>query len=277
MKLNTYLTFAAASVVAITGSLQASPAPVDLGTAGNYVALAKTTITTTTGTSIIGDLGLSPAAVTAYTGFDYALHSSGQYATSAMVTGKMYAASMGGQTAADLTAAISAMEAAYTDAAGRADPDHLNLDNGILNSDTIALSPGLYKWSSHVSITDFITIDGGGNSNAVWIFQIDNRLTLASAAEILLSGNANPANIFWQTAEGATLGTNSHFIGTILTMTDIAVQTDASVLGHLLAQTAVTLDSNAITVIPEPSTYVALFGLGALTLVIIRRRIISKV
>lgn len=55
-------------------------------------------------------------------------------------------------------------------------------------------------------------------------------------------------------------------------MTDVAVKTDASIIGRLLAQTAVTLESNSVTIVPEPATYAALFGLGALTLVVIRRR-----
>ncbi len=270
MKLNHYLTFAATSIVALTGSTQAAIAPVNLGTAGDYVILAKTavTITTTPGSSIVGDLGLSPAAMTAYTGFDQ--DEFDQYATSAIVTGRMYAASMGGQTQVNLTAAIGAMEAAYTDAAGRADPDHSNLDGGNLNA--AILTPGLYNWGTNVTITGSIIIDGLGDPNAVWIFQVSNRLTLSSGAQVILEGNANAANIFWQTAEGATLGTNSHFIGTILTAEDIAVQTNASVLGHLLAQTAVTMDSNAITVIPEPTVYAGLFGVCALAVTAIRRR-----
>lgn len=204
--------------------------PVDLGTAGDYAVLAKTAITTTAGSSIVGDLGISPAALTDVAGFNVTLDSSWQFATSAMVTGKIFAASMGGQTAANLTQAVSDMEAAYTDAAGRSNPDFTNLEGGSLGSTTQSLTPGLYKWASGVTITDSIQIDGGGDPDAVWIFQVDNRLNVSSGAQIILSGGANPANIFWQTAEGATIGTNSHFTGTLLTMTDVAVQTNASLV-----------------------------------------------
>jgi hypothetical protein len=275
MKFNYYLFLTASFMAANAASVHAQQLTVDLGTAANYVILASAVaapITTTPGTSITGDLGVSPAALSTISGFDQSLHSSGQYATSSLVTGKIFAADMGGQTAADLTVAVGHMQAAYTDAAGRSDPDHLNLGSGSLNSTTQVLTPGLYNWNSNVTITDSVTIDGGGDSSAVWIFQIENRLTLASSAQIILSGNANPSNIFWQTAEGATIGTNAHFIGTILTMTDVAMQTDASMVGRFLAQTAVTLDSNDLTVVPEPATYAALFGLGALVLVAIRRR-----
>ena len=166
-----------------------------------------------------------------------------------------------------LTTAIGDMETAYTDAAGRSGPNYLNLAGGNLNGET--LPPGLYKWASAVTITDSVTISGA--SSDVWIFQIDNRLTLGSGAKIFLSGGAQAENIFLQTAEGATLGTTSHFEGILLTYTDIAVQTGASVNGHLYAQTAVTLESNAITqVIPEPASML-LIGLSASVLLVARR------
>ena len=121
-----------------------------------------------------------------------------------------------------------------------------------------------------MTITDSVTISGA--SSDVWIFQVDNRLNLADGANIFLSGGARAENIFWQTAEGATLGTTSHFEGILLTATDIAVQTNASVNGHLYSQTSVTLESNAITqVIPEPAGLL-LFGLGATVIGVVRRR-----
>jgi hypothetical protein len=273
MKLNHQLAYlAVTSLAAFTGSLQAAITHVNLGTAGDYVILAKSAITTTAGSAITGDLGISPAALSLMTGFGETLDSSGQFATSPLVTGSIFAASMGGTTAANLTTAIGDMQAAYVDAAGRSNPDFLNLGTGVLNATTQVLTPGLYKWASNVSITDSVTVDALGDANAVWIFQIDNRLTLASSAQILLAGNANPNNIVWQTAEGVTIGTNAQFQGNVLTMTDIAVLTDASVVGRLLAQTAVTLQSNDVTIVPEPATYAALLGFGILCLVIIRRR-----
>jgi len=274
MKITNHLSIATLSLITLTGSLQAN---INLGAAADFVALAKTAITTTSGSSIVGDLGINPAALSDIQGFNQTLDASGQFATSSMVTGKIFAADMGGQTSANLNTAVSDMESAYTDAANRSNPDFLNLGSGNLNSTTQNLTPGLYKWTSNVTVTDSVTIDAQGDSNAFWIFQVDNRLSLASSAQIFLSGNANVANIFWQTAEGATLGTNSHFEGTILTQTDIAMQTDASMVGRLLAQTAVTFESNNLTVVPEPSSYAALLGLGALSLVAFRRRMKEKV
>jgi hypothetical protein len=236
---------------------------VPLGTAGNYAILAKSGISTTGTTSITGDIGISPIADTAFTGFGQTLDGSGVFATSALVTGKMYASNYAVPTPSILSTAVSDMETAYNDAAGRSGPSTDELGAGNLNGET--LNAGLYTWTSALTITDSITFNGGGDFNSVWILQVENRLTLADSAQIILSGGAQANNIFWQTAEGATLGTNSQFAGILLTATDIAVQTGASVDGNLYAQTAVTLDSNNIVQsIPEPSSTVLLvFGMTA--------------
>jgi hypothetical protein len=76
-------------------SAMAAQAPVALGSAGNFVILAKSGITTTGTTSIVGDIGVSPIAATAITGFWLILDASGQFSTSdpsSLVTGKVYAA-----------------------------------------------------------------------------------------------------------------------------------------------------------------------------------------
>ena len=62
-----------------------------------------------------------------------------------------------------------------------------------------------------------------------------------------LAGGALAKNIFWQVAGAVTLGTTAHFEGVVLAKTLIAVNTGATVNGRLLAQTAVTLQMNAIT------------------------------
>ena len=89
-----------------------------------------------------------------------------------------------------------------------------------------------------------MTLSGG--PTAVWIFQIAGTLTIASAKQIILSGGANPKNIFWQVAGASTLGTYSHFEGNILGKTGINMQTGGSINGRLLAQTAVTLQQNTV-------------------------------
>lgn len=235
-------------------ALAAGPAPVVLGTAGNYAILAETLIsaTGTAGTAVTGHIAVSPAAATFIQGFSLILDGAGTppacFSTTTLVTGQVYAADYntgGCPTPANLTTAIGDMMIAYTDAAGRTLPDQTELGAG--NISGMTLTPGLYKWGTGVLINTDVTLNGG--SNDVWIFQIAGDLTIANATSILLNGGALPKNIFWQVGggTGVAIGTTAHFEGVILAAKAITLNTGASGNGRLLAQTAVTLDGNAVT------------------------------
>jgi hypothetical protein len=94
-------------------------------------------------------------------------------------------------------------------------------------------------------ISNDVTLSGGPND--VWIFQIAGNLSEANGKHLTLAGGAKAKNIFWQVAGSVALGTTAHFEGVVLGKTLIAVNTGASVNGRLLAQTAVTLQMNAVT------------------------------
>jgi len=219
------------------------PEPVELGTAGNFVILAKSGISNVPTSAITGDIGVSPIASTAITGFSLSLDSSGQFSTSDQIVGKAYAADYSPPTPALMTTAISDMEAAYTDAAGRPTPDFIGLGNGDISG--LTLVPGLYKWVTGVTVSTNVILDGGPND--VWIFQISEGLTIASGASVILAGGAQTKNIFWQVAGVAVLNTTAHLEGIVLCQTGITLATGATVNGRLLAQTAVTLDASTVT------------------------------
>jgi hypothetical protein len=116
------------------------------------------------------------------------------------------------------------------------------------------LTPGLYKSTSSLGITGVLRLDGQGDANSVFIFQVGSALTTLSGSQVILQGSAQAANIFWQVGSSATLGTNSVFNGTILAQTAITLTTGATLNGRALARTAaVTLDSNTI-INPGPPT-----------------------
>jgi Ice-binding-like len=142
-----------------------------------------------------------------------------------------------------LTTAVLDMGTAYTDAAGRPNPDVTELRRGDISGMT--LTPGLYKWSSGVSLHTDVTLSG--SENDVFIFQIAGNLIQSNGVSIHLQGGAQAKNVFWQVAGLSILGTTSHFEGIILCKTLIAVQTHASINGRLLSQTAVTLQMNSVT------------------------------
>ena len=138
------------------------------------------------------------------------MDSSNQFSTSSLVTGKVYAADYKAPTPANLTTAISDMQTAYTNAAGRTIPTATELGAGNIGGKT--LDPGLYKWGTDVTIPTDVTLSGGAND--VWIFQIAE--LNKPVQKVNLIGGAQAKNIFWQVAGKTTLGTTSVFNGNIL-------------------------------------------------------------
>ncbi|MHB8361112.1 MAG: ice-binding family protein, partial [Thermoplasmataceae archaeon] len=185
----------------------------------------------------------SPGAASTITGFALAMNSSNQFSTSSYVNGKVYAANYAVPTPAMMTNATGAMTTAYTSAAGKTNPTAINLGAGSLNG--LTLVPGLYKWSTAVSLSTTVTLTG--NATSVWIFQISGSLTVGSSATVVLSGGALPQNIFWQVASGVALGTSSVFSGVILSATDITIADTATLTGRAMAQTDVTLIGDTVT------------------------------
>ena len=243
-----------AIIIGLVGPINvfaASPAPVNLLSAGDFSILAKTAITTTGVTSIIGNIGVSPAAASYITGFGLTMDATNQFSKSSLITGGVFASDYGVPTPTRMTTAISNMETAYTNAAGRTNPDATELGTG--NIGGLTIFGGLYKWSTNVIIPTNVTLSGSAND--VWIFQIAGDLNIASAGDIsngikvLLTGGAKAENIFWQVGgvTGATLGTYSTFNGNILSAKQIVIRTGAVLNGKALSQTQVTLDANTIT------------------------------
>jgi hypothetical protein len=220
-------------------------AAVNLGSAGSFVILSKSGITDVPASAIVGNVGTSPITGAAI----------GLVCTE--VVGTIYSVDAAGPLpcrvtdATLLTTAVSDMQTAYTDAAGRTNPNATELGAGNINGMTI--KPGLYKWSSSVLIPTVVVLSGGAND--VWIFQIAGNLTVGNGAQVILSGGAQAKNVFWQVAGGTTLGTTANFKGIILDQTLIALNTGAVLTGRALAQTAVTLQMNAVI---DPSVTIKL-------------------
>ena len=223
-----------------------SQGAVNLGTAGDYAVLAKSGVSTVPPSVITGNLGVSPIAATAVTGFSLIASATNVFSTSAQVRGRVYAANYAVPTPSNLTTAIGDMQTAFTDAASRA-PKATELGAG--NIGGMTFTPGVYKWGTAVLVPTNVTLRGSATD--VWIFQIASNLTMASATKVILQGGALPKNIFWQVSGLVDVGTTAHLEGVVLSQTMIALHTGASINGRLLAQTAVTLDSSTV-VQPAP-------------------------
>lgn len=204
----------------------AATAP-NLGTAASFAVLGGQTVTNTGPSIIVGDLGLHPGS--AVTGFP-----------PGTVLGAVHVAdAVALQAQSDLTVA-------YNNAAGQ--PCDFNLTDQDLGGMTLV--PGVYCFSTSAQLTGTLTLDAQGDPNAVFIFQVGSTLTTASASRVMVinGGSGSNCNVFWQIGSSATLGTTTSFIGTIMALTSISVQTGANIDGRALARNgSVTLDTNVIT------------------------------
>lgn len=210
---------------------------VDLGTASTFAVLAGTTVTNTGQSAIQGNLGVSPG--TAVTGFPPGIVTGGTIHSADEVAS---------QAQDDLTTA-------YNQAAGTAPTAAVPAFIGAGQT----LAPGAYDASSSLEVGGSLTLDGGGDPNAVFIFHAPSTLITDSASSIILTDGAQACNVFWQVGSSATLGTDSAFSGSILALTSISVTTGDTVAGRALARNgAVTLDDDSITaptcaITPTPS------------------------
>ncbi len=202
----------------------AADAPVGLGTVAAYSVLGGQTVTNTGPTTMVGELGVSPG--TAITGFPPGVAAGATHAGDAQAA----------KAQSDLTTA-------YDDAAGRAPTASVA---GDLVGKT--LTAGVYKSTGTLDVSGALTLDGQGNPNSVFIFQVASDLTTASASHILLTNSAQACNIYWQVGRSATLGTASTFNGNILALTSITVTTGTTVAGRALARNGqVSLETNVFT------------------------------
>jgi hypothetical protein len=194
--------------------------------------------------TITGDIGVSPTA-TAITGFGLVLDASGEFSTTSHVVGKAYASDYSGSTPADMTAAVSAMEAAYTNAAARPTTDSSmnNMGGGGIGGKT--LTPGVYTFTVDVSMDSDLTFEGGADD--VFVIQTTGDLTQAANTLVILKSGAQAKNIFWQVAGFVEIGADASMQGILLVKTKVDFITGSSLVGSVLAQTAVNLQMASIT------------------------------
>ncbi|HEY9373673.1 ice-binding family protein, partial [Streptomyces sp.] len=214
----------AVAVVAVTPTRANAATAVPLGEAETFAVLAGSTVTNTGDTEVTGDVGVSPG--TAVTGFPPGTVTGGTIRTAAAAAGAQ----------ADLGTA-------YDNAF--AQPTQFSLSAQPVNPTLVA---GTYAVESGLLVDGTWTLDAQNNPDAVWVFKIPGGLTTASGSQIVLQNGAQACNVFWVTNPSATLGSGSTFVGTLMALTAISVNSNVTIDGRVLARNAgVTLIDDTIT------------------------------
>jgi hypothetical protein len=147
-------------------------------------------------------------------------------------------------------AGAAAALAAFNDLAGRpgaADPG--------ANLGGLTLAPGIYKTAGGAFLLtgSDLTLDAGGNANAVWVFQMASTLTVGAAGlprSVILAGGAQPKNIFWQVGSSATINAagGGTMVGTIISSAATTFSTAGNVAITTLEGRALALNASVTMV-----------------------------
>jgi hypothetical protein len=198
-----------------------------LGSAAPNGIMAGTAFTCVTNGTINADIAISPGSTV--TGFP-----------PCVITGVQHLAdAVAAQAQLDLTTA-------YNDLAGRPCPPA-----NIITSDIggTTKSAGVYCSSTTIGVTGNLTLDGGGDPNATFVFQAGSGLT--TAGNVLLINGAQAKNVYWQVGSSATIGTASQWKGNIVALTSITLVDNANLIGRALARNgAVSLGTNNVVTLP---------------------------
>lgn len=204
-----------------------SPSIINLGTAAPNGIMAGTAVTCVTGGTINADVSISPGNT--ITGFG-----------PCVITGVQHLAdAVAAQAQIDLTKAYNTLAALPCPPANAI----------VANLGGTTKAAGVYCTASGIGVTGVLTLDGGGDPNATFVFQAGSGLT--TAGDIVLINGAQAKNVYWQVGTSATIGTASHWQGNILAYTSITLVDNATLLGRALARNgAVSLGTNNVITLP---------------------------
>ncbi len=198
---------------------RAASAP-PLGAAASFSVLAALSMSAAgAGTVVSGDLGLSPGLAVSRTG-------------PWTVGGTEYF----GPLSLAATAQANALTA-FNDLAGQG-------SDGAWSASPWSPVPGVWTAASDTTFAGTITLNGGYND--VWVFQVGRDMTFSGS--VIMAGNAQPCNVFWQIGRDATIAVGSTFVGTLIASRDVTLVSGATVDGRIISlNSSLTTDGNTIS------------------------------
>lgn len=199
-----------------------------LGSAVNFEVLGASTVTNSGATDINGgNLGLYPG--TSVTGFPPGIVESPYV-----------------QHITDATASVAQTDAMTAYTGFQAQPGGVTVVGNLAGQ---TLTPGIYRsaTSMDLSVGGVLTLNGQGDPNAVFIFQIGSTLTINTSATVVLTNGALPRNVIWLVGSSATINASAVMVGDVLALSSVSLGTGAKMTGRAIGLTgAVTLLGNTM-------------------------------
>jgi len=113
----------------------------------------------------------------------------------------------------------------------------------------LVLPPGNYGFTSSAFLSaGILTLDAGGNPDAMWVFQITSTLITSVGARVIVINGGSPFNVYWQVGSSASIFGYTQMVGNIIALIDISLGVSATLTGRALARVgSVNMLSNVIT------------------------------
>lgn len=213
---------------------------IDLGTAENYVMLAKKDVKNDSSSSITGDIGEGSAVKNSQK--ETRMSNSEQKSTTGKSLGMR--SSKNDTASADVTEALKDMMSAHADAAMLNGDDVTTHNTKSFHHEPV-LAPGVHEWNDSLQVTSDVTLSGSADD--VWIFKTSNTLTINENTVFTLSDGARAENIFWYAEGEVIIGKNVQLEGIIMSTNEITLEEGAKLNGRMFSQMSITLDDNTVT------------------------------
>jgi hypothetical protein len=218
-----------------------NPAPLDIGSAADFIVIGKTAITMDSLTTFGGNIGVSPAAAAGITGVTCANMTAGRMYTITAPAGPVGCITTPGTVTADnakLSAATADFGAAYADARNQTIYPY-DETAGAINIGIGVKGRGVYRYTGATSMDTSLVLRG--SSTDIWIFQINGAKTQAAAIDMVLQNEAGVVNgangpqaknIFWAIDGAPSQGAGSHFVGVVMATGALSVGAGSTFVGR---------------------------------------------
>jgi len=221
--------------------MAASAAPLFGSDLASFTVLGASTVTNVSPSVIGGHVGVwQSGGANAITGFNSA---PGVAVSDPQVSGLVHAGTT--------TGTPNAMQAQAELTTARNNLASLGPGTVLTLADLVGLTlmPGVYTvHAGTTNLSGLLRLDGGGNANAAWVFQMESSLITSAHSVVDVFNTGAGAGVFWNVGSSATLDTDTQFMGNVLALASVSLNTDATDrCGRMLADVgAVTLQMNQL-------------------------------
>ena len=202
-----------------------------LGTAANFVLFTTTGAVGSTGISnITGNVGSGAGAITGFGALNGLIYNADAVTT---------------QATTDLQVAYNQLNTVVP-----------TFFPGPVLGDGQVLTAGVYSLPAAASLDADLTLDAGGDTNAVFIFQIGGAFSTNASSQILLINGAQAANVYWKVEGAVPMAAGTIMRGTIIANNAaISLGADGVLEGRALSTTgAVSIYGSLAYILPGGGT-----------------------